>query len=148
MFVRPSVEFASSARDPHTRRNIQKLEQVQRSSARFVVGDYQRTSSVSDMISSLNWPSLQDRRLNSRLVMMYKIYYNLVDIDWKKYLTLHSSTTRGHSSRFFIPHTSSSAYTSSFFPRTIRNWNNLPVDPAAYPSLDAFKSALRDPGLK
>ena len=148
MFVRPSVEFASSAWDPHTRRNIQKLEQVQRSSARFVVGDYQRTSSVSDMISSLNWPSLQDRRLNSRLVMMYKIYYNLVDIDWKKHLTLHSSTTRGHSSRFFIPHTSSSAYTSSFFPRTIRNWNNLPVDPAAYPSLDAFKSALRVPGLK
>ena len=148
MFVHISVDFASSAWDPHTRRNIQKLEQVQRSAARFVVGDYQRTSNVSDMISSLNWPSLQDRRLNSRLVMLYNIYYNLVDIDWKKYLTLHSSTTRGHSSRFFIPHTSSSAYTSLFFPRTIRNWNNLPVDPAAYPSLDAFKSALRDPGLK
>ena len=109
---------------------------------------YQHTSSVSDMISPLNWPSLQDRRLNCRLVMLYKIYYNLVDIDWKEYLTLHSSTTIGHSSRFIIPHTSSSAYTSSFFPRTIRNWNNLPADPAAYPSLDAFKSALRDSGLK
>ena len=148
MFIRPSVEFASSTWDPHTQRNIRKVEQVQRSAARFVVGDYQRSSSVSDMIKSLNWPSLQERRLQSRLVMLYKIYHDLVDINWRDYLTPHSSSTRGHSSRFYIPHTSSSTYTSSFFPRTIRDWNNLPVDPAVYLSLDAFKAALRDPVLK
>ena len=67
MFVRPSIEFASgSAWDPSTQRNIQKIEQVQRGAARFVVGDFQRTSSVSAMITSLNWPSLQLRRLHSR----------------------------------------------------------------------------------
>ena len=148
MFVCPTVEFASSAWDSHTQRNIRKVEQVQRSAARFVVGDYQRTSSVSDMIYTLNWPSLQDRRVQSRLVMLYKIRFNLVDINWNDYLTTHSSATRGHSSRFFIPHTSSSAYARSFFPRTIREWNNLPVDPAAYVSLDVFKSSLRDPSLK
>ena len=116
---------------------------------KFVVGDYQRTSNVSDMMSSLNWPSLQDRRLHSRLVMMYKIsLVDLVDINWKDYITPHSSNTRGHSSRFYIPYTSSSIYTSSFFPRTIRDWNKLQDDPAAYPSLDAFKAALRDPALK
>ena len=148
LFVLSISWIRSSAWHPHTRRNIRKLEQVQRSAAWFVVGGNQRTSTVPDMISSLNWPSIKDRRLNCRLLMLYKIYYNLDDIDRKDYLTLHSSTTRGHSYRFFIPHTSSSAYTSSFFPRTIRNSNSLPVDPAAYPSLDAFKSALRDPGLK
>ncbi|XP_071494568.1 tripartite motif containing 13-like [Diadema antillarum] len=36
------------------------------------------------------------------------------------------------------------AYANSFFPRTIRDWNNLPIDPAAYPSLIAFKTALRE----
>ena len=51
MFVRPSIEFASSAWDPSTQRNILKIEQVQRGAARFVVGDFQRTSSVSAMIT-------------------------------------------------------------------------------------------------
>ena len=89
MYVRPSVEFASAAWAPHTQRNIRKVEQVQKSAVRFVVGDYQRTSSVSDMITSLNWPSLQNRRLQRSLVMMYKIYHDLVDISWKITL-LHS----------------------------------------------------------
>jgi hypothetical protein len=80
--------------------------------------------------------------------MMYKIRFNLVDIPWNTLLTHSTTSTRGHGSRFTIPHTSSSVYASSFFPRTIRDWNNLPVDPAAYPSLDAFKLALRDPRLK
>ena len=144
MFVRPSIEFASSAWDPSTQRNIQKIEQVQRGAARFVVGDFQRTSSVSAMITSLNWPSLQLRRLHSRLVMLYKIHHDLVDIKASDYLTPLSTITRGHVSRYSIPHTSSTRYTCSFFPQTIRDWNNLAFDPAAYISVDAFKAALRD----
>lgn len=147
-FIRPTVEFAATSWDPHTQRNTKKLEQVQRSSARFVMGDYRRTSSVSAMLEHLDWPSLQERRYHNRLLMMYKIRYNLVDIPWRNHLTPLSTPTRGHSSRFAIPRTSSSAYASSFYPRTIRDWNILPVDPAAYPSLNTFKSVLRDLRLK
>ncbi|XP_038045149.1 uncharacterized protein LOC119719722 [Patiria miniata] len=107
-FIRPSVEFAATSWDPHTQRNTKKLEQVQRSSARFVMGDYRRTSSVTSMLEHLDWPSLQERRHQNRLQMMYKIRYNLVDIPWNNYLTQLSTSTRGHSSRFTIPHTRSS----------------------------------------
>ena len=148
MFVRPTVEFASAAWDPSTKRNVQKVERVQRGAARFVVGDFQRTSSVSAMITSLNWPSLQLRRLHNRLVMLYKIHHDLVDIKASDHLTPLTTSTRGHNSRYAIPRTSSSRYTSSFFPQTIRDWNNLPSDPAAYASVDAFKSALRNMSLK
>ena len=147
-FIRPTVEFAASSWDPHTQRNTKKIEQVQRSSARFVMGDHRRTSSVTAMLNHLDWPSLEERRYHSRLQMMYKIRNNLVDIPWRSYLTELSTSTRGHSSRFTIPHTNSSVYASSYFPRTIRDWNNLTFDPAAYPSLDAFKSAVRDLRLK
>jgi hypothetical protein len=75
---------------------------------------------------------------------MYKIHHNLVDIKEDQYLTPLTSRTRGHNSRFRIPKTKSSVYTSSFFPRTIRDWNNLQKDPAEYASLDTFKAALRD----
>ena len=143
-FIRPTVEYASSAWDTHTQRNTKKIEQIQRSSARFVTNDYNRTSSVSAMIQDLNWTSLQDRRMLSRLHMMYKIRFGLIDIPWEQHLTPLSTATRGHSSRLVTPHTNISAYSKSFFPRTIKEWNALPVDPADYQSLDTFKAALRD----
>ena len=59
----------------------------QRSSARFVMGDFDRTSSVTAMLKDLHWPSLQDRRLQNRLIMLYKIRFGLVDIPWNSYLT-------------------------------------------------------------
>ena len=142
-FIRPTVEYASSAWDTHTQRNTKKLEQIQRSSARFVTKDYDRTSSVSAMLQALNWTSLQDRRMFSRLHMLYKIRFGLVDIPWEQHLTPLSSSTRGHSLRFLVPHTNITAYSNSFFPRTTREWNALPVNPADYQTLDAFKDVLR-----
>ena len=151
-YVRPTVEFASAAWDPHTQRNIQKIEQVQRSAAQFVMGDYNRTSSVTDMMNILKWPSLQNRRLHSRLVMMYKIHNDLVNIKAEDYLTDHKASRhyklRGHKSRYHRSYNDASAYSASFFPKTIRDWNNFPGDSAGYTSLDAFKSALRGLPLK
>ena len=57
--VRPIVEYAASAWDPHTLCNI---ESVQRRGARFCFNDFSRFSSVTEMLSSLNLPSLQSRR--------------------------------------------------------------------------------------
>ena len=122
-FIRSTVEYASSAWDTHTQRNTKKLEQIQRSSARFVTKDYDRTSSVSAMLQALNWTSLQDRRMFCRLHMLYKIRFGLVDIPWEQHLTPLSSSTRGHSLRFLVPHTNITAYSNSFFPPTIREWN-------------------------
>ena len=65
----------------------------------------------------------------------------LKDLNWP---TLEE---RRYSSRFRIPQIRSSVYTMSFFPRTIRDWNNLQKDPAVYSSLDTFKAVLRDPLL-
>ena len=40
--VQPVVEYAATAWDPYTARNIQQLEAVQRRAARFVTGDYKQ----------------------------------------------------------------------------------------------------------
>ena len=143
-FIRPTVEYASTVWDPHTQRNIKRVEQVQRSSARFVTGTYDKTSSVTTLIKQMNWPTLEERRRHSRLTMMYKINNQLVDIDKSHHLTLHQSTTRGHNTRFTLPQTSSTVYKYSFFPRTIRDWNCLAVDPSAYNTVEDFKQVLRD----
>ena len=142
-FVRPIAEYAASAWDPHTQRNVKKIEQIQRSSARFVTGNYDRTCSVTAMVQNLQWSTLADRRRISRLVMMYRIRYDLIDISWPQYLIPSTSRTRGHASRFLCPQCSSSTYSNSFFPRTTRDWNALESDPATSVSLATFKTVLR-----
>jgi len=78
--VCPNLEYASSAWDPNNMSNIQQLEAVQRRAAHFVSGGYHTTSSVSHMISTIGWKSLQHRRQLSKLVMLYRITNQLVAI--------------------------------------------------------------------
>ncbi|XP_072048602.1 uncharacterized protein [Amphiura filiformis] len=66
-YIRPIAEYAATVCDPYTIRNTKKIEQVQRSSARFVLNNYDRTSSYTTMLQNLQWPSLECRRLQSRL---------------------------------------------------------------------------------
>ena len=61
--VRPIMEYASCVWGPHTQRNVNKLEMVQRRAARFVKGDFDRTSSVTSMLADLRWNTLQERRM-------------------------------------------------------------------------------------
>ena len=41
--------------------------------ARYVIGDCHRLSSVSGMLQSLGWSTLEDRRREARLTLFYKI---------------------------------------------------------------------------
>ena len=60
--VRPIAKYASAAWSPHTKKDTNNIESIQRRAARFVRGDYSRTSSVSSITRELGWASLQSRR--------------------------------------------------------------------------------------
>ena len=59
--VRPKLEYSCSIWDPHTTEYKHKLEMVQRHAARYAMNNYHNTSSVTDMINTLQWPTLADR---------------------------------------------------------------------------------------
>ena len=92
--VRPQLEYASTVWSPHTATDITKLEAVQRKSARWATRDYQRTSSVTQMIKDLNWRTLEQRRKDSRFTLMYKITYDLVAIPAADYLIPNTMQSR------------------------------------------------------
>ena len=79
--VRPNLEYACSVWDPHTKILKTQVEAVQRRAARFVTNRYHNTSSVTDMLQSLGWEALEDRRCKARLTMLYKINHHLVALD-------------------------------------------------------------------
>ena len=77
--VRPKLEYAAVSWDPHYKCDVGRMEQVQRSAARFCTGDYCYTSSVKAMLNSLDLEPLEKRRKASRLIMMYKIIHNIAE---------------------------------------------------------------------
>ena len=143
-YIRPTVEYASPVWDPHTKRNTNKIEMFQRRCARYVTGNFDRTSSVTSLLNSLIWPTLEERRRQYRLTVMYRILHNQVDINWQSFLTKTLSCTSGNSYRFFVPLCKNHVYASSFFHRTSKDWNNRTLDPADAPSLDTIARKLMD----
>ena len=58
-YVRPIMDCAAFAWSPHTTKSINKLEAVQRRAACCVMSNYNRNSSVSNMLATLNRKSLK-----------------------------------------------------------------------------------------
>ena len=92
--VRPLVEYSSSVWSPYTKSNIARLEMVQRRAARWTLSEYSPYASVTQMLQSLGWRSLEQRRSDSRLCLFYKIIYGLVAIDMPPYVVHPLRTPR------------------------------------------------------
>ena len=161
--VRPQLEYASCAWSPHVQKDVNKLESIQRQAARFVLHDYRRESSVTAMLSSLGWDTLQNRRLLSQCEMLYKIHHMHVNITMPSELCLSSGMSRPqrsqysrHDLKYNQPFCRVNCYMNSMFPRSIRIWNTLPNNVVTSSSLAGFRGAalpiIRDmlppPGLK
>ena len=81
---------------PHHHRYIYKVEAIQRRAIRWVTRDYRYTSSVTAMLNDLNWRALDQRRIDSRLMMMhiYNVTNDLVAIPVSLYLVRNTITSR------------------------------------------------------
>ena len=100
------------------------------------------------MIKELNWQSLETRRRNASLTMMYRISHNqLPSINPLNFLTLVPlgiSTRSYHPLKYNLFSPRTNIYKNSFFPRITPAWNNLPV-PVVTAPLSQFKSTLNLP---
>jgi len=119
--VRPILEYSSTVWDPHTTSAVKKIESVQRRAARITLNCYRRTSSVGAMITELNWQPLTEWRRIARLVMFYRIHYQLVAITMPLELKLLLMPTRTENTlAYVIPSSSCDYHMYSFYPSTIR----------------------------
>ena len=143
--VRPILDYASTVWDPAEGNtgDAGLLERVQRRAARFVFNNYsdRNPGCVTNMLNKLEWEPLSNRRLNSRLIMLYR-FLNCDELkDSIDFLKRSDTRTRGRD-RLYQDHSKHPALHHSFFPRTIREWNKLPTSLSGAPSLDLFKAYL------
>jgi hypothetical protein len=137
------VEYCASAWSPHNKDQIAKVEVIQRRAARFVTNRYHNTSSVGSMIEHLGWETLEARRTQIQLMLLYKITHGLVDISPDNYLMRHTGRTRaGHRYKYAQQGTKTDTLEYRFFQKTIKVWNSLPACVAEAPDLATFKRKL------
>ena len=96
--VRPQLEYACAAWDPHLKNDIYNSEMFQRRTARFVCRDYRREAAVvSSLLEKLRWQTLQERRKYARLTLFYKIVNKHVAVDTGNLLRASTRNTRRNS---------------------------------------------------
>ena len=135
--VRPTWEYCSSVWDPQHMTQAATIEKVQRRAARWVTGRFHNTLSVTDMLSDLKWRDLDQRRADNSLCMAYKIVHGLVAIPVGHFINVQRDGV--HLQPIYAR---TNYYLYSFFPRTISNWNKLPIETISSDSLAIFKRGV------
>ena len=80
-----------------------------------------RHASVTTMLQHLDLPTLQQRRQHSKIIMLYRITHKLASIPTATYIAPCIRNTQ----HYILPYTRTHVFKTSFFPSTIKIWNNL-----------------------
>ena len=119
------------------------IEMDQRRAARYVTNRQRSTSSVGDMLQHLKWRSLEDRRRDARLVMMYKISHGKVAVSKSDSLSPPLRHSRNmHSRSYQVPLCRTQQRKASFSPRTTRLRNRLPQTVVLSDSVESCRTAI------
>ena len=99
---------------------------------------------VTNLLKELGWPSLEHRRKYHRLDLFYKTKTGKTALQMPDQLNRPMSrpTWAINSTCSIQPITKGHNYAQSYFPRTIRDWNNLPRHIRHCSTESTFKSAL------
>jgi len=84
---------------------------------------YRRTTSVSELISQLEWQSLEERRKNARLSLFYKGLHGLAAVPVHEFQHPTRCTRYSGTDTFTVMSSHTDAYKFSFLPRTVTDWN-------------------------
>ena len=142
-YVRPVLEYGCCVWDPHCQVHIEQFEKIQKRAARFATGNHVlRTGQTEVNMRRLNWKPLQERRAKTKLGTFYKARSGSFSIPMTE-LIASKGRTRYSSPTTYIPLQSSvDSHLFSFYPSTVRLWNNIPESARASGSSECFKSRI------
>ena len=142
IYVRPLLEFNSPVWSPSLIRQINILENVQRSFTKRLPG--LKNLTYHQRLKAASLKSLEYRRLTYDLTLTYKLVFGLINTDYKLLnLKTTSFDLRRHQYQLNCPNFKSSVRCRSFFYRITNIWNNLPAS-TNFGSLKSFTHSIPD----
>ena len=144
--VRPILEYASCLWSPYTAKHRRLIENIQRRATKFILNYPDRHVNYNERLHRLDLLPLESRRDIHDLILLYKTRAGFIDANFDHLLLPATSryTTRNYDPVNIHPVFSHSQqyFTNSFFPRTIKLWNNLPSFIKHAITLNQFKNLL------
>ena len=144
-FIRPILEYGDIIFDNCPSYCSDKLENINTEAARIVTGATKLVS-LSALYAECGWEKLETRREKHKLIQLYKIKNNLTPDYLSSLLPpvhqqQHNYNTR-NSQNMVSYHCRTAYHHNSFFPSSVRIWNNLPQNIKESKSIASFKKAL------
>ena len=121
--------YAGVIWDNITKYDEQELENIQLEAARIVTGSTKLVS-INALYIETGWETLKARRVKHKLILYYKMKFNIAP----SYLCSLVSPLIGQVTQYNLRNVNnirtiscnSQLYCNSFFPSTVRAWNDLP----------------------
>jgi len=139
--VRPHLEFCTAACSPHYVKDKELLEKVQRRFTRMIPG--LKDVPYYEGLQILGLWSLEERRICSDLIVVYKIINKLSNVNFDIFFEFDTNRiTRGHSLKLKKKRFNTELRQHFFTDRIINLWNSLDEQIVSSTSLNCFKNGL------
>ena len=148
-YVRPKLEYNSPVWSPYLSKDIDQIENVQKSFTRYA---FRRCgipyNSYKDRLYKINLDSLRRRRVVFDLILLYKIFYGTSDLKFSNYFKLKSNHYQLRHNSFQIESVvnfslSQNQISNGFFTRVCNYWNSLPQSIIESETVSIFKTKLK-----
>ena len=146
-YVRPKLEYNSLVQNPYFKKDVHKLESIQKKFSSYVfIRCNVSFTSYTDRLHKLGIKPMEYRRLKFVVILMLKIYYNLSDLQFDDYFIRSKRRYNLCSHEFVIQskfYAGCDQFRNFFFNHCVRIWNNLPHDVVSATRLHVFKKRLK-----
>ena len=140
-YVRPLLEYASTVWNPFLVKDIDLLENVQRSFTKRLCG--MKNYSYKRRLQVLNSEPLEIRRIKADLIEVYKVFHQLDCLQFEKFFKLSSRVSRhGHLNNLQVQRFDKEIFKNFWSNRVVKIWNALPSEVVLSENIRIFKSRL------
>ena len=138
--VRPHLEYSVQAWSPYWKKDITKLEGVQRRATKRI--PELRGKDYEDRLEVLNLTTLEERRVRGDAIETFKMLSGLENVAYEQFFQLNTTEyrLRRHSKTLFKEHTRLEVRKNFFSNRVVNNWNGLTEDVVSATSVNCFKN--------
>jgi hypothetical protein len=137
-FARPILEFATEIWSPFFVKDIDLIERVQRRFTKRIPG--LSNLSYEQRLQILNLKTLKHRRTVRDLVMVFKIFHSVVDMNPDTLFQLSfQDRTRGHQLKLHLKFAHLQLRKNFFAFRVVKIWNNLSNAAVTLPTVVQFR---------
>ena len=145
--VRPHLEYCIQAWRPHMRKDIDKLERVQRRATRLISEISQL--SYEERLQQCRLTTLETRRIRGDQIEVFKIMHGYEGLNKDMFFRIkNDSITRGHSLALVKSHSRLDIRKYTFSQRVVNDWNKLPEECINATSVNMFKNKIDQYYLK